>query len=56
MSKNKWHFDLTMEKTKKFNKQSPVKTFTKEELELINDGIKDGKSITEAIETTSKIS
>ena len=56
MSKNKWMFDLTMEKTKTFNKTSPIKVFTKEELEAINERIREGKSVSEAIEASSEIS
>lgn len=56
MSKNKWIFDLLMDKTKKFNKKSPIRVYTSEELEVINEHIRDGKSVAEAIEVTSEIS
>ena len=55
MSKNKWYFDLTMEATKKFNKTSPIKVYTKEELEEINGRLRNGEELSEAIETTSEV-
>ena len=56
MSKNKWIFDLLMENTKKFNKTSPIKVYTVEELEAVNERLKDGKSLSEAVETAPEIS
>ena len=54
MSKNKWISDLLMDKMKKFNKKSPVKVYTAEELEEINKHVRDGKSIQNAIKLTSE--
>ena len=56
MSKNKWIFDLIMEKTKKFNKKSPIKVYTKEELEIVNERLRNGKTLDEAIEASPEIS
>ena len=55
MSKNKWMFDLMIEKTKEFNKNSPVKEYTKEELEEINGRIRNGETTSQAIKATSEI-
>ena len=56
MSKNKWIFDLIMDKTKKFNKTSPVKVFTKEQLEIVNERLRNGETLDAAIEASSEIS
>ena len=56
MSKNKWIFDLLMEKTKDFNKKSPIKVFSPKELEIVNERLRNGETLDEAIEASPEIS